>query len=259
LPYAIAPLAIIMTANWKGFALWKRLVFFGVLVFTVAQSGQKMAPLMVLGYVLVSAWMLRDKLNLGRDLWALVGLLFIALISGILPLLYWLQSGQPYYVTFVTSIQRIFLEGPKTLQFYFEVYPAHHPFLHGASSRVIAHLMGQEGFVPPSVYVATEFLGHKNVSYPALFIGEAWADFAFPGVIIASLFVGFLLQSFNRWFYGLAQPRLEELGLFLATVFGVFHLLASNIFTSLLTFGLLANVLVYLLVRAKIPSRAAVQ
>jgi hypothetical protein len=256
LPYGIAPVAIILVWNNAQLDRWKRLAFVLVLAFAIVQTGHKMPLVFLLGTMIFSRGLIRRQLALsGRTLLLAVGLL-LALVFAILPFFYLMQGNETYEDSLFWSVQRLFLEQSRVLQLHFEVYPNVHPHLNGASTSTIAALMGVTDYVPPSVYIPVDVLGIENTSYPALFIGEGWADFGYRGVALTSLFVGFLLQMYNIWFYSQRRPRLEETATFLAIVFSAYHLLECNVLTTLFSYGLLSSFLIYLFIRKRNESPA---
>jgi oligosaccharide repeat unit polymerase len=257
LPYGIAPVAIILAANARELARWKRVAFLVILALALLQTGHKMPLIFVAFYIAGSRAMIRWRFHLTARTIASLGAIFLIVLFLVVPLLYLMQGTESYGIALFWSVERIFLEGPRALQLYFEVYPDIHPFLHGASTRAVASLFGERHYLPPSIYIPAEVLGLTDTSFPTLFIGEAWADFGFLGVAAAALFVGFLLQLYNIWFHSCPRPKLEETALFLSIVFGVYHLQASNLLTSFFSYGLIGNMLIYLLIRRKMELETA--
>jgi hypothetical protein len=183
---------------------------------------------------------------------------FLAAMFVVIPWFYMMQGEETYGSAMFWAVERIFLEPARGLQLYFETYPAIHPFLHGASTGAVATLFGVKGYLPPSVYIPNEVLGIENTSYPVLFIGEAWADFGYAGIVLASVAVGFLLQIYNVWFFNQRKPRLEEVAVFISIVLSTIHLQASNLLTSLFSYGMLSSFLIYQIIR-RWPERAVPQ
>ncbi len=253
LPYSIAPLAIILAWNMAGIPRWQKWTFMLVLSFSLLQTGHKMPLITVLAFLVVSQAAIRRNLVLTRKLALGILTMFVLTVLVILPGFYLLQGEGSYLFALYWSVIRTFGEPGRTLQLYFEVYPQYHDFLLGTSSRIISGIAGVSNFVPPSVYIPTEVLGLTETSFPALFIGEAWADFGYWGVAFFSIAAGFLLQSYNIWYFNQRKPWLEETALFLSIVMGSIHLLESNFFTSLLTYGLAVNFLIYLLIKGRSP------
>jgi oligosaccharide repeat unit polymerase len=249
LPYGLAPLAIVLAWNAKGVSTWKRILFVGLVAFAILQTGHKMPLIVLAAFLALSPIMIRWRFRVSKAvIWSGVAVLLVTLL-GVIPLFYIMQGEDSYASALFWSVERIFLEPSRVLQLYFETYPEIHPFLHGTSTGMIASLLGIKQYIPPSAYIPNEVLGIENTSFPALFIGEAWADFGYLGVAMASIGVGFLLQAYNVWYFNQEKPKLEEAALFISIVLSTIHLQASNLLTSLFSYGMLSSFLIYLLIR----------
>lgn len=259
LAYGIAPLAYVLIWNWPGWTRAGKCLLLVPVTLAVIQSGHKAPLVFILGTILISWYAIRHELHLSRRFYALVAALGIILVVGALPLFYMSQGVPRYGDALSWSAYRVFAEPLRTLQLYFEVYPTHHPHLRGLSSRTVAALLGAPAFRTAGEYIPNVFLGVEDTSFPALFIGDAWADFGYPGVVAYSIFVGFLLQAYNVWYFGRSVRHLEDTALLLVVGLGTAHLLASTIFSALLTFGLGTSLLVYLAVRGVRLTRSASQ
>jgi hypothetical protein len=215
----------------------------------VLQSSHKQPLIFVPALLVFSSLLLRSGFSIDRRVLLRMLLVLGLLIIVVLPALYFLQGGVSLVDSLFWGAYRVLLEPQRCLQLFFEVYPNERAFLYGTSSRLIATLAGIEEHVPPSVLIAREILGMGETSFPALFIGEAWADLGFLGVAGYSAFVGFLLQSYNNWFYTVRFHPLERSATFAAIILAVTHLLENNLFTCFFTFGLLSLFLIYMLIR----------
>lgn len=251
LPYGIAPLAVILVWNMAGLRRWQRWSFLAILSFALLQTGHKMPLMTILAYVVLSRSAIQRNLVFTRKLALGMVALFVATLLIILPGFYLLQGEGSYLFALYWSIIRTVGEPSRTLQLYFEVYPYYHDFLYGTSSRIIAGLAGVTDFVPPSVYIPTQILHLEETSFPTLFIGEAWADFGYWGVALTSIIVGFLLQLYNVWYFNKRSLRLEDTALFLSIAMGSIHLLEANFLTTLLTYGLAMNFVIYMLIKGE--------
>lgn len=249
LPYGIAPLAVIFVWNAKEWDGWKRVAFTLIVALALFQTGHKMPSVFLLAYIVMSRAIIARQFTLGRKMVRTTVVLGAVVILGVVPAFYMFQGSLSYGNSLFWSVERIFVEQARVLQVYFECWPDYHPFLHGASNATIAALMGVSDFVPPPLYIANEFLGLENTSFPALIIGEGWADFGYYGVALISVAAGFILQLYNRWFYSLPRPSLEDSALFLAIVFGTYHLFASGLLTAMFSYGLLGNLVIYKLIK----------
>jgi hypothetical protein len=249
LPYGIAPLAIVIVWNAREWQGWKRAAVLLILALALLQTGHKMPGVFLLAYMVMSRAVIARRFAIDPRTVRVAVVLMLLMVFGIVPLFYVLQGNLSYSNSLFWSVERIFVEQARSLQMYFECWPGFQPFLHGASNGTVAKLMGVENFVPPSVFLARDFLGIENTSFTALFIGEGWADFGYFGVASTSVVVGFILQLYNRWFYSLPRPSLEDSALFITVAFGTYHLFASNLLTAFFSYGLLGNLVIYKLIK----------
>jgi len=249
LPYGIAPLSIVIVWNARGLEKWKKTVFLGILAIAIMQTGHKMPLIVLAAFLVLSRVLIRCRFRVSSTvLWSGLAVLLIAMLV-VIPLFYLMQGEETYRSATFWAAERIFLEPARGLQLYFETYPAIHPFLHGTSTHAIAVLVGAKDYVTPSAYIPNEVLGIENTSFPALFIGEAWADFGYVGIVLASVAVGFLLQIYNVWFFNQRKPKLEEVAVFISIVLSTIHLEASNLMTSLFSYGMISSFIIYRVVR----------
>jgi hypothetical protein len=131
----------------------------------------------------------------------------------------------------------------------FATFPFMHPHMWGTNVRPVAILMGLP-HIPAYSIVAYTWYGTRDITNPALFIADAWADFSYAGVIVFSLLAGAICRSIDAIFlvHGKTVLGVAVLG---ATFIGVFTLLVTALNTALLSGGLLlAPVLAGLLVTA---------
>jgi hypothetical protein len=251
LPYGLAPLSIIIAWNARGLEKWKKAVFHGILTIAILQTGHKMPLIMLIACLVLSGALIQCRFRISRTvIWFGLAVLLGAMLV-VIPLFYLMQGEETYGSAAFWAVERVFLEPARGLQLYFETYPAIHPFLHGASTGAIANLFGVKDYVTPSVYIPNEVLGIENTSYPVLFIGEAWADFGYLGIALSSVAAGFLLQIYNVWFFNQRNPGLEEVAVFISIVLSTIHLQASNLLTSLFSYGMLSSFLIYQMIRRR--------
>jgi oligosaccharide repeat unit polymerase len=249
LPYGLAPLSIIIAWNARGWEKWKKAVFLGILTIAILQTGHKMPLIMLMACLILSGALIQSRFRISRTvIWVGLAVLLAAMFV-VIPIFYMMQGEETYGSAAFWAAERIFLEPARGLQLYFETYPAIHPFLHGASTGAIANLFGVKDYVTPSLYIPNQVLGIENTSFPVLFIGEAWADFGYWGIALSSVAAGFLLQIYNVWFFNQKKPRLEEVAVFISIVLSTIHLQASNLLTSLFSYGMLSSFLIYLVIR----------
>jgi hypothetical protein len=120
------------------------------------------------------------------------------------------------------------------------------------SSSIISQIFGSGEILDPG-RIARSYLEYGNTyddtgTWNAAFIGAAWADFGYAGVILESIFVSFLLYSYERWFLTIEKTPLS-VGTYVSLIMSASNLSQVNLFTTLLTFGLLSNFLFYIFLR----------
>jgi hypothetical protein len=119
----------------------------------------------------------------------------------------------------------------------FAAFPFVHPHMWGANLRPVAMLMGIP-YVPAFSIVGYTWYGTHDITNPALFIADAWADFSYAGVIAFSLIAGAVCRSIDAIFlvHGKTVVAVAVLG---ATFMGVFTLLTTALNIALFSGGLL--------------------
>jgi hypothetical protein len=144
---------------------------------------------------------------------------------------------------------RIFEAENQALLENFATFPFVHPYMWGTNLRPVAMLMGLP-YMPAFSIVAYNWYGNYDVTSPALFIADAWADFSYAGVIVFSLIAGAACRSIDAIFlvHGKTVVAVAVLG---AAFFGIFTLLITALSIAFVSGGLLlAPVLAVLLVTA---------
>jgi oligosaccharide repeat unit polymerase len=81
---------------------------------------------------------------------------------------------------------------------YFEAFPAHIPYLHGASSHALSIFAGVPvANTPNMVGQYSEPFGLASINANAAFIGDLHADFGLAGVLIGGVITGIVMQAFH--------------------------------------------------------------
>ena len=144
---------------------------------------------------------------------------------------------------------RVFEVESQALLENFATFPFVHPYMWGTNLRPVAMLMGLP-YMPAFSIVAYTWYGNYDVTSPALFIADAWADFSYAGVIVFSLIAGAVCRSIDAIFlvHGKTVVAVAVLG---AAFFGIFTLLITALSIAFVSGGLLlAPVVAVLLVTA---------
>lgn len=91
---------------------------------------------------------------------------------------------------------RLFYIPAEGVYYYFEVFPAHIPYLHGRATDKLAKLVGVPSFdAAHEVGVYAYPLGLESVSANAAFISDLHADFGLWGVLLGGFLAGVIMQA----------------------------------------------------------------
>lgn len=137
-------------------------------------------------------------------------------------------------------IFRIFDEPNRVLNLYPLYYPNIFPFAYGMNIRVIHDLFSTHSFVPANIAVAG---GASGVTFNAIFIADAWVDFAYIGVIIQSFVVGLYLSFMDQKIF--SKNNFMYKALFASILIGIFSLASGGLIASLFEFGLFSIPLLF--------------
>ncbi len=91
---------------------------------------------------------------------------------------------------------RLFYIPAEGVYYYFEVFPAHIPYLHGRATDKLAKLVGVPSFdAAHEVGTYAYPLGLESVSANAAFISDLHADFGLWGVVLGGFLAGVIMQA----------------------------------------------------------------
>ncbi len=140
----------------------------------------------------------------------------------------------------------------KGLYQFFYLYPEYIPHAHGMNVGILHSLFGEGELLAAHTRVAN-FFGSFGATFNAMFIGDAWVEFAYPGVFVASCIVGSAVKGLDLYAGTLGRSPVA-IALVASAFFGVITLLSTSAFTALLTGGLLLLPVLVLLVRLCVPT-----
>lgn len=93
---------------------------------------------------------------------------------------------------------RMFYMPASVVYYYFEVFPIHVGYLHGASIAKLAWLLGWRYFDTAAYVGQYAFLGSvQSVIANGAFIGDLNADFGLSGVLLGGILTGWVMQAFH--------------------------------------------------------------
>jgi hypothetical protein len=232
---AIAPMLVIwgLLAGWLHRSWWLLLsaaLLLLAIIIGKSDTLTKAAPAFFLIQLIVAALVTftnRISWRSALGITCIVALVLYAVFRVILPP----SQG------LATVYSRIFEIENQSLLENFAAFPAMHPHMWGANLRPLAILMGFP-HTPAFSIVAYTWYGNYEVTSPALFIADAWADFSYAGVIVFSVIAGAVCRSIDAIFlaHGKTVVAVAVLG---AAFFGVFTLLLTQITIAFVSGGLL--------------------
>ena len=135
------------------------------------------------------------------------------------------------------TFTRLFETENQTLLEYFATFPRIHAHLWGANIRPLAAILGLP-YTPSFSTVAYTWFGDPNVTNPALFIADAWADFSYTGVLAFSILVGAICRGIDVVFLANGKSA-GAIAVLAATFWGLLTLLTTALNTALFSGGLL--------------------
>jgi len=163
----------------------------------------------------------------------------------LLPFLYTVQYNNLSYWDALYSVwSRVTIEPNRVLQLYYYTYPEQHDFLLGTSSQWVGKVVGASS-MPPHSYIPKMVFGQWRTTWNAIFIGDAWADFAYIGTVLFSITVGILLQLYNVWFARSRKTILVQ-ATYVALIINALTLATAGMLAAFLSFGLLSVFILYL-------------
>lgn len=153
---------------------------------------------------------------------------------------------------------RVFMIVNEGLVEYFAAIPSVIPHSWGAQLSWVAGIFQSTPSLPTYWLVGEVHRGTLGSTTTVLFIGDAWADFAWAGVAVVSFFMGFVVRTIDIQLLVRRRKSVAVVAGVAAMHFGIFTALNTSFSTALVTGGLLSVVpLVALLApRARTSRRA---
>ena len=136
-------------------------------------------------------------------------------------------------------IYRTLMIPNESLVEYFSAIPYSLDFSWGQQLSWVAGLFRSEPRLPTFWLVGEVHRGSLGSTTTAMFIADAWADFAWFGIVFFSLFSGFYLRSLDIRLLARGRPTIWKLGGLALGHFGIYVAMNTSFMTALLTGGLL--------------------
>jgi len=127
------------------------------------------------------------------------------------------------------------------------VYPEYIPHTYGMNVGLLHTFFGSGEFVAAHTRVA-QFFGSFDGTHNAVFIADAWVDFAEAGVFATALVVGMVVKSIDLLAAQWGRTP-ASIALLAYSFYGVITLCSTSAFTALLTGGLVSAPVLVLAVR----------
>lgn len=240
--------AFCIVASWssrrplKGGLVW---LFLGLLLVAKAASLSKAPPavlLIQLAAVAIMAGRLEISLALLLRLMAITVALFGAMTVIANPTL----EGLGLIGEFL--FYRVFMIVNESLVEYFSAIPHVIDFAWGSQFSWVAALLQDHPREPTYWLVAEVHRGQFNSTTTAMFLGDAWADFAWLGVIVSPVILGLLVRTIDHRLIIVRGKSVLSVAALAVGHFGIFTALNTSLQTAMFTGGLLlALPFVYLL------------
>lgn len=142
---------------------------------------------------------------------------------------------------------RIFEINNEGLYQFMYVYPEYIPHTYGMNVGLLHALFGQGEFVAAHTRVA-QFFGSFDATNNAVFVADAWVDFAYAGVFAVSIAAGAIVKGIDLIAAQLGRTP-AAVSLIGFSFYGVITLSSTSAFTALLTGGLVSAPLLVLAMR----------
>lgn len=204
------------------------------------------APPVIFLLQLLLLWILlqrkRINLRIGGLLLAVAATLFVIIVRATIPDLDLLAAfGFLYY--------RIFDIPNEVLIEYFAAVPATLPFGMGGGVFSFLRNVPDSQYVPMMAAVAEVTRDSLVSTSNAMFIGDAWAEFGWPGIASFSLLAGAMMRFIDSYAFRHGDSD-ESACLVAGGAYGIFTMLSTSLTTAMLTGGLiLLPVLAFFLLR----------
>lgn len=214
------------------------------------------APLAIFVLQLVVVWVMCRSLKLHpRTLLKLVALSLVLFITAAV-----VANPDLDAASLVLSFlfYRIFMIVNESLLEYFAAIPHVIPHSWGGQVSWLAGLFQQEPSLPTYWLVGEVHRGAIGSTTTVMFMGDAWADFAWVGVVLVSLAIGFFIRFLDIHLIVKRGKTVASITGLAIVHFGVYTSLNTSLQTSLVTGGLLfaAPIAAWLGARSQTSERA---
>jgi oligosaccharide repeat unit polymerase len=234
-PFVAFGLLALAMSGERRLKAWTAAFF--VLVLTGKAATLSKAPLAVFLLQAVVVWLLMRRLTISWRMTATLGLL----AGGLFLFMSWIAnpSGDELLALLEFLFYRVFMVVNESLLEYFAAIPYVIDHSWGTQASWLAALFQTEPKLPTYWLVGEVHRGVIGSTTTVMFVGDAWADFAWAGVVVVS----FLAGAVVRW---IDVALIVRRGKTVATIaglslghYGLFVAFSTSLQTALITGGLL--------------------
>lgn len=234
---AFSALAIALLANFRSKLL---LILFITLVMISRLALLSKGPFAVLLIQLLVVFTMTRRLQLGFG--ALVKILVVTCAMFVL-MVYAVNLGQGTSdLIFDILVYRTLMIPNEAIIEYFSAIPYVLDFSWGRQFSWIAGLFQTNPQLPTYLLVGEVHRGFLGSTTTAMFVADAWADFAWAGVVVMPLFAGWLIRTIDLKLIYQDRPTVWRLGALAMGHFGLYVSMNTSFTTAMLTGGLLFTI-----------------
>lgn len=236
LPFIGFCLLTLSLARTPGINVWA-IIFISLIALGKAATLSK-APLAIFILQCVIVWLMLRKLTLPlRDVFLLAGL-----VTCLFLLMSWVAN--PFLESLLSSFDflfyRVFMIVNEGLLEYFAAIPHVIPHSWGAQfSWVVTLFHSGEPTLPTYSLVGEVHRGVSGSTTNVMFMGDAWADFAWAGVAFTALLAGAVVRWIDLQLIVIRGKTMASVAGLALGHFGLFIAMSTSFQTALITGGLL--------------------
>ena len=212
------------------------------------------APLAVFVLQCAIVWLLLRRITLSWRAVALLGTFAFALFLAMT----WIAnpSGDEILVILEFLFYRVFMIVNESLLEYFAAIPHVIPHSWGTQASWLAALFQVEPKLPTYFLVGEVHRGVLGSTTTVMFMGDAWADFAWLGVVFFSFFAGVVVRWTDIQLVARRGKTIASIAGLSLGHFGLFIALSTSLPTAMLTGGLILVVPLVVITSARLPRRS---
>lgn len=237
LPFVGFCLLALVFSRARGIGIKAWAMFFIVLVAIGKAATLSKAPLAIFALQCAIVWLMLSKLTLSsRNVVVLAGLATFLFV-----LMAWVANPSLEKLTFVFDFlfYRVFMIVNESLFEYFAAIPYVIPHSWGTQSSWIVALFQSDPKLATYWLVGEVHRGTLGSTTTVMFLGDAWADFAWGGAALTAFLIGAVTRLIDFHLIVKRGKTMASVAGLALGHFGVFIAMSTSFQTSLITGGLL--------------------